>query len=431
MPLPTGNLYDNHLIHGGFYRHIDDLSVPWLPSPIVLPRELPAFEETGSGSLDGSRSTHMTASPQTFTSSIVGERNSQAQTQTQPQPQAQTQTQTQTRTGTHGTDRNVLRSKSGGWLLRIIRKILRRRDRFHQAQIHRNTPPPQAQDRQWPLFKWNGPFPPTPPMQVVPLSEWKAWGYYVAPRAPPQLDLEAMFDSLRIPDPQDPYPTESFHPERWCRGQRLPSLPPRPSLWTPLTPGQPLPFPWETQLNPALTLLDTPTHTPTLEWNISRPNAAEFIMFNTGPNGNMSLLRKPDYLQPATWPWVTHMYLNGIAFSEEGEGWWTRDCKLPWPVTVQNREGNEGVLLDDLFYAIQINFATPVGRRDWEKWPEAVKERAKQAYRVRLSYPDEQTEMSRALLRADWLGVDVYLYGLRPSSFMDPGWTLLMGPKPP
>ncbi|ESK98233.1 hypothetical protein Moror_280 [Moniliophthora roreri MCA 2997] len=274
-------------------------------------------------------------------------------------------------------------------------------------------------------------------MEVVPLSEWKAWGYYAAPfvngtfvknqHAPPQLDLEAMFDSLRIPDAHDPHPTEAFHPERWIRGQRLPSLPPRPTLWAPLTPGRPLPFPWETQLNPVLTLLDTPTRTPTISWNVSVPDAADLIVFNTGPNGPMCPLQRPDYLQPVTWPFVTHMYLNGVAFASDNEGWWAKDHKIPWPVTVQNREGSEGVLLDDVLHGIQSNFATPVGRRDWDRWSDRVKERAKQAYRIRMqSYPDNQT-----LTRADWLGADVYFYGLRPSSCMDPGWTLLVGPQPP
>ncbi|KAF9270557.1 hypothetical protein L218DRAFT_952661 [Marasmius fiardii PR-910] len=241
-----------------------------------------------------------------------------------------------------------------------------------------------------------------------------------------------MFESLRRPDEPDDDPIECEHPERWRRGQQLPSLPPRPSRWNPINPLEPPPFPWECQLNPALTLLDPVTHTPTIEWSVTHPN--EIIFFYTGPNGRSCPMRQPDFLQPATYPFVSHMYLNGLAYASDIDGWWARDYALPWPVTVICREHNEGIVLDDVLHGVHSNFRKNVSQAEFMAWPDEVKTGAMQAYSQRMEQEarifQRDTASSRWYRRSDYLGLDLYLYGLRPNSNFE-GWTLLMGPRPP
>ena len=163
------------------------------------------------------------------------------------------------------------------------------------------------------------------------MDEWKAWGYYACPRIdglevrnyrqsvhcqrfitlltqhcsyiasttppPPSLTLQEALALLRSPG-------GSVHPDHWIPGFVHPSLPPRPSRWIEPKPGEPLPFPWECQLNPFLQHL--PYGPPPLCWNLGKAPSA--VMF--GQTEAAIPLSTADKCQPATWPFVTHMYID-------------------------------------------------------------------------------------------------------------------------
>ncbi|KAJ8084374.1 hypothetical protein PM082_003143 [Marasmius tenuissimus] len=415
MPLPNGNLYDNFLIHGCYYRHIDDLSAPWVPSPVVLPRELDDEDEAAMAVKIPSQCYSLDTSTSTSGSSSLGGIASPGLLQTNSSMGSTT-------------SRQVKKNRKRSWISRALRRTFRMNSpRTSDATAQHFQPPPAPK-----MFTgWRGPFPATDPVDIVPLSDWKAWGYYacpfvnkvfvknhsIEPRKFPMLDAQAMFESLRRPDQPNDDPFECEHPERWRRGQKLLSLPPRPTRWKPLDPLSQGKFPWECQLNPILTLLDPLTHTPTIEWSVNHP--PDTVFFYTGPNGRTSPLRQPDFLQPATFPFVSHMYFNGLAFANDPYGWWARDLPLPWPVIVKNRPGQEGVIVDDIFQCIQQNFEAIISRSEFRAWSEELRAQIQRAYRRRrqqdaLLFQKEPSSLQWCR-RSDYLGRNVYLYGLRLS----------------
>ncbi|KAK1232393.1 hypothetical protein PQX77_004485 [Marasmius sp. AFHP31] len=199
MPLPNGNLYDNFLIHGCYYRHIDDLSAPWVPSPVVLPRELDDEDEAAMAVKIPSQCYSLDTSTSTSGSSYLGGISSPRLPHTNGSMGSSTGS---------ATSRQIKKNRKRSWISRVLRRTFR-------MNTPRNSNATTAQRFQPPAPKmftgWKGPFPATDPVDIVPLSDWKAWGYYacpfvnkvfvknhsIEPRKYPMLDAQAMFESLR------------------------------------------------------------------------------------------------------------------------------------------------------------------------------------------------------------------------------------------
>ncbi|EGO29962.1 hypothetical protein SERLADRAFT_458368 [Serpula lacrymans var. lacrymans S7.9] len=264
--------------------------------------------------------------------------------------------------------------------------------------------------------------PPTPPL--VPPHRWKAYGYWARPTlngvqvhnatprvTPPiSLDPDYVWDSLRGPH-------QSPHPENWPARVKHPALPPRPQEWSSPQPGQPLPFPWEVQLNPFLQ---------------HRYIGKTLITFDIGrePSGIIYTEAEPatipmddsDRAQPASWPFLTHMHIIGVADDPAP--------KFPWPIMVYNARG---ITCGDVFSAISTNFQQHVTAAEYDSWSGRRREMAARAYhtRVRTSNtfnPHDIPGDDDGLRRIDYMGDKIMFRGLEASPRKDGTWLMFVGP---
>ncbi|GLB42465.1 hypothetical protein LshimejAT787_1104800 [Lyophyllum shimeji] len=192
----------------------------------------------------------------------------------------------------------------------------------------------------------------------VALREWKAWGYYAYPKlhgqhiknfpphidVPPNIDVEEVFRNLKDE-------RQAVRPERWIRGLQHPALPPRPARWRDHPKGAPLPFPWTCQLNPFLQHVTLGR--PPLDWDISEPSAECYM----GQTDVLIPLTKADKAQPATYPFVTHMYINAIAEDPYPEHFW------PFYVVNEN-----GVTVKDVLDKVYENFQQYLSVVEFQSW---------------------------------------------------------------
>jgi hypothetical protein len=212
-----------------------------------------------------------------------------------------------------------------------------------------------------------------------------------------ELDLEELFQSLRSPGGHT-------HPELWIPGIRHPSLPPPPIGWPLPRPGEPLPFPWECQVNPFLQ--HAVCGPAPVYWNI---RAGDLAILYGGPMNVTIPLTPADLAQPATCPLLTHMYVSGLALA---------DARFPWKFMVVNPAG---IRVRDVFTAILENFQHFVFRTEYEQWSVARQRHAELEWVMRGG-----PEMQDGLRRIDYLGGQLCFRGIAPNPDRT-GWVLFVG----
>ncbi|KAF8986751.1 hypothetical protein BDQ17DRAFT_1259279, partial [Cyathus striatus] len=247
------------------------------------------------------------------------------------------------------------------------------------------------------------------PPDIVQPHEWKEYAYYSRPRVndvtventpnPPPVRLEDVWHLLRSPGGRK-------YPEKWVPGIQHPALPPRPERWTLPKPGEPLPFPWECQVNP---LLQHSRFGPApLYWNMGLA-PTNSVLFNRGTRHDTSIpVSNIDKSQPATWPFVTHLYINALA--EDATP------RFPWPSMVTNLDG---IRVGDVLNTIFQNFQQYVKDYEYSGWHSVRREQAYQAYVARGN-------TGEGLRRVDYLGQMSMFRGLEPNPNGE-GWILFVG----
>lgn len=211
-----------------------------------------------------------------------------------------------------------------------------------------------------------------------------------------EVDLDEVFASLRTPG--------GIHPERWIRGIEHPSLPPPPTGWTLPGPGEPLPFPWECQLNP---FLEHAVCGPApVYWDI---RSGGLTILYGGPVDVAVPLSAADLAQPASHPLLTHMFISGLALT---------DARFPWKFMVVN---TTGIRVRDVFTAIIENFKHFVFLKEYERWSSTRQKRAELEWRLRGG---ELTQ--DGLRRIDYLCGQLFFRGLAPNPDRT-GWVLYVG----
>ncbi|KIY67432.1 hypothetical protein CYLTODRAFT_293505 [Cylindrobasidium torrendii FP15055 ss-10] len=359
--VPMGSLYDLYNLHGNEYRQVRDLNHPWTPSPtssvVVLPNEIYALPYDESWQPPRAEPLRLHIPKQN--------------------------------------DKNTQRR--GHRLLRRIRKAFKRDTGFETYEIPMYHP-----------FELN---PPMPRYAPVPFSEWKAYGYYASPvlngvhvlnetpRLPPTSTPstpEDLFEQLRSPG-------GTPHPERWIPGTRHPALPPRPSRWKRPDPSRPLPFPWELYLNPWLSHSDSSASR--IRWNIG--SFPDTIWMNL--SSPVIPLATPDFRQPATYPFVSHLHINGLKVNGQPTKTWYTDIHNP-----------DGIVALDVFWGIYNCFNKVVDIREYNAWEPHVRQEAHQVlqFRLRNNFPSRGEDVIR---RRDYLGWNYLFDGL---SVNGQGWTL-------
>lgn len=209
-------------------------------------------------------------------------------------------------------------------------------------------------------------------------------------------------------------PNNSPHPETWIPGAKHRALPPRPHRWEDPVPNQPLPFPWEVQINP---LLQHPLWGPSpLTWCLSH-NPLSPTALRYGRTQQIIHCEPPDLAQPATWPFLTHMHFNAVAGDTAPT--------FPWPFTVHNPRGIQN---GDVLTEIWNNFQVPVTRDEQMSWPPLRQQAAARALRERCdmeSYLRGQRS-DDFMRRCDALGGIMWFRGIEPT-INGGGWMITFG----
>ncbi|KAH7920076.1 hypothetical protein BV22DRAFT_1040288 [Leucogyrophana mollusca] len=268
-------------------------------------------------------------------------------------------------------------------------------------------------------------FPTTLP--YVPPDRWKAYGYWARPTIngvqvhnatprplpPISLDPDTIWDSMRGPN-------QSPHPENWPARFPHPALPPRPPEWHTPEPGAQAPFPWETQLNPYLQ--HRYIGQTLISFDIGRAPGPGGIVFTAAEPASIPLDRA-DFAQPATYPFVTHMHIVGVADDPAPA--------FPWPIMVTRARG---VTCGDVWETIFNNFQQHVTVDEYNAWSARRREMAARAYfkRVRVpldwDVPEEVPGDGDGLRRIDYMGDKMMFRGLEPSPLKDGTWLMFVGP---
>ncbi|KAG6847723.1 hypothetical protein H0H93_006327, partial [Arthromyces matolae] len=234
-------------------------------------------------------------------------------------------------------------------------------------------------------------------IEEVPLTEWKAWA--PALHIPPDINVEEIYHSL-IDESNN-----TFHPERWIRGLKHPAIPPRPERWKDHIMGTALPFPWKCQLNPLLQ--HSAFGKPPIDWDIRHRSSRSFI----GRTGDVILpLSDGDKAQPATYPFVTHMYIHSLGDDPYPEYF--------WPFYVVNEHG---VTVGDVLDTIYENFQQHLAFSEYELYKNSFTRR--QTVTVAFQMRGGDGQQAR---RVDILGTQCHFRGLEPHPNRE-GWSMFLG----
>ncbi|KAJ7596696.1 hypothetical protein C8J56DRAFT_1021200 [Mycena floridula] len=267
----------------------------------------------------------------------------------------------------------------------------------------------------------------------IPLSEWKAFGYaarplvngvYVrnaspGPKISVRFDPEEMAAGLRSADGIHPgtssmrSPIEAdFFAELWIAGTKHEGLPERPSLWQPPVKGEELPFPPECVLNPML--CHCPFGRSPIDWHLDcEPNG---ILFNGPDDGVIIPLGEPDLAQPATWPFLSHMYINSVSDDPAP--------KFRWPIMIRNPDG---ITVEDVLVGIFTNLQEYVFIDEFRAWTEQRRRQAQIALDLRREQQQSLgQEIDQAVRRIDYFGSHITFRGLEPHPNLE-GWVLFIG----
>ncbi|KAF8156083.1 hypothetical protein B0H34DRAFT_520636 [Crassisporium funariophilum] len=271
----------------------------------------------------------------------------------------------------------------------------------NEAVIQITSDPTQPEHLSWP--------------KVEP-HEWKQYGYWarpfvngvVCPNSPVNSERSVRTDVLRdiIINLKGEGDYEKY-PERWVPGIKHRALPSRPTRWNLPIPGEPLPFPWEVQLNPLLQhLVFGPSP---LSWHLGTD---PFVLLAYGRCDGISYVKPADRAQPATWPFLTYMHFNAVLGDTAP--------RYPWPFTVHNPRG---IKCGDILTTIYDEFQKPILEDERGSWP-AMRVMAVEAAhkrRLELVEPPENT-----LLRCDFLGGVAWFRGIEPTPDGE-GWMMSFG----
>ncbi|KDR70796.1 hypothetical protein GALMADRAFT_229828 [Galerina marginata CBS 339.88] len=255
--------------------------------------------------------------------------------------------------------------------------------------------------------------------------EWKEYAYWSRPilndvmviNSPVKSEKSVSASILRERLKNTLGPNDSPHPETWVIGTKHPALPPRPLRWKDPVPSEPLPFPWEVQLNP---LLQHHLWGPSpLTWCLSHhPFASSTV--SLGAAHSRPPCTGPDFAQPATWPFLTHMHFNAVAGDTAPT--------FPWPFTVENPRG---IQFGDILIRIFEHFQKLVTDDERMSWPQLRQEAAWRAHHERCRMQEAfnqpmQVPWQDDMRRCDALGGVMWFRGIEPT-LDGGGWMITFG----
>ncbi|KAF9554339.1 hypothetical protein CPC08DRAFT_766795 [Agrocybe pediades] len=272
-----------------------------------------------------------------------------------------------------------------------------------------------------PILYDKDPTPYDPLKDKVKLHEWKEYGYWARPfvnnvvvqnipeDGQPPIPISTPELRERIASLRHPV-TDATFPQNWVPGVIHRALPPKPTRWKDPVPGEPLPFPWEVQINPILQHhLWGPA--PMQWWIFDRPiyasqgRTAEGIVFNYA-----------DFAQPATYPFLTHMHFNAVAGDTAP--------RYPWPFTVVNLKG---ITVIDVLVTIYEEFQVEVDIDERRSWSRLKQMAADRTLKLRMELGStEEVPYTDVMRRCDALGCIMSFRGIEPT-VDGGGWMISFG----
>jgi hypothetical protein len=129
--------------------------------------------------------------------------------------------------------------------------------------------------------------------------------------------------------------------------------------------------------------------------------------------------------QPATYPFVTEMWITAVADDPFPV--------FPWPVAVYNKRG---VLCRDVFHALYQNFQRFLTKQEVNKFPKFKAKLVEEAFKQRMAtrqgmLDKENDDHQDGLRRIDYFADKVMFRGLEPSMDRGGSWILFLGPHGP
>lgn len=393
-----GKQHSNFNQYSGYYRYVDDLSGNWFASPEV--KTLSPFETALQGTLQP-------------TEIVLADEPVQSPIRDQPKYTRRALANL-LRKLADKIDGNIFyyrRLPEPIWNLTLIGEITTVQNINTQSVVNEAAGSDESELK-------------------VPLRDWKAWGYYARPKlyrdggyvenyrelycsrrsgvsthssAPlsyisPRVNVDQVYQNLMDA-------SGMFHPERWIPGLQHPALPPRPKRWKEHTCDVPMPFPWRCQLNPLLQHLTFDK--PPLDWDIRHNPASLCYLGRTGDS--LIPISAPDGAQPATYPFVTHMYINSLADDPYPEHF--------WPFYVINEHG---VTVGDVLVKIWENFQEHISLAEFESWANLLSRQQTTCFSARMRGSRVEAR------RNDIIGTQCLFKGLEPHPDRT-GWSMFLG----
>ena len=159
-------------------------------------------------------------------------------------------------------------------------------------------------------------------------------------------------------------------------------------------------------------------------WDIKEDITA--AMYGLEIDEDPDMLARPlnpaDLAQPATWPFVTHMYVNALSDDISP--------KFAWPFMVINPHG---IKIRDIINFIHANFMEYVRASEYYSWTVSRRKEAARAHKWRCDphehlwkFQSGDMDPNDNMRRVDYLGEKTLFRGLAPNPD-GTGWVLYLG----
>lgn len=126
-------------------------------------------------------------------------------------------------------------------------------------------------------------------------------------------------------------------------------------------------------------------------------------------------LTDPDFAQPATWPFLTHMHIDSLGDDTASH--------FPWPIMVYNPRG---IKTGDILQAIYENFQEFVSQKEYDSWSSVRQRQVCSSYSMRRHHAP-WIPLGDGVRRFDYLGHRAMFRGLEPNSETLGSWTMYVG----
>jgi len=126
-------------------------------------------------------------------------------------------------------------------------------------------------------------------------------------------------------------------------------------------------------------------------------------------------INETDLSQPATYPFLTHMYFNAVAGDSAP--------RFPWPFTVVNERG---IKVQDVLCEVWRTFNQPVPEDESSSWLPLRQSMSRWSFEKRCQILSQPRPFTDVLRRCDSFGAIMFFRGIEPT-VDGGGWMITFG----